>query len=142
MIKTIFCDIDGTLLKFREDFGISMNYAEPLPGAVETTIEWHRKGYKVILVTGRPEPFRRRTEDQLQRFGIIYDQLVMGVGSGPRYLINDRTDQHAQTAYCVNLKRNEGLYPEILVESRILQESALNLTVEGHSITSRSKGSR
>ena len=115
MIKTIFCDIDGTLLKFREDFGISMNYAEPLPGAVETTIEWHRKGYKVILVPGRPEPFRRRTENQLQRFGIIYDQLVMGVGSGPRYLVNDIPTRYGDpTAFAINLARNDGVDEDML----------------------------
>ena len=114
MIKTIFCDIDGTLLKFRDDFGTSMNYAEPLPGAVQETIEWHRKGYKVILVTGRPEPFRERTESQLQRFGIIYDQLIMGVGSGPRYLINDKNDKGKPTAFAINLKRNQGLSEDVL----------------------------
>jgi len=113
-MKTIFCDIDGTLLKFREDFGSMMNYAEPLKGAISTTMQWHREGYKVRLVTGRPEPFRKRTEDQLLRFGIIYDQLVMGVGSGPRYLINDITEEHKPTAFSVNVKRDEGLYPGIL----------------------------
>jgi len=91
-----------------------MNYAEPLKGAISTTMQWHREGYKVILVTGRPEPFRKRTEDQLLRFGIIYDQLVMGVGSGPRYLINDITKEHKPTAFSVNVKRDEGLYPGVL----------------------------
>ena len=129
MVKTIFCDIDGTLLKFRDDFGSTMNYAEPLRGAVQTTIEWHRKGYKVILVTGRPEPFRRRTENQLQRFGIIYDQLVMGVGSGPRYLVNDIPPPleglHGKpTAFAINLARNDG------VEEDILENHPINTVFE------------
>tara|TARA_Y100000034_G_C6853263_1_gene387367 strand:+ start:45 stop:404 length:360 start_codon:yes stop_codon:yes gene_type:complete len=117
-MKTIFCDIDGTLFKFREDFGSMMNYAEPLKGVVQTTMEWHKKGYKVILVTGRPEPFRKITEDQLRESGIIYDQLVMGAGSGPRYLINDKTPQGEQTAFSISIDRNEGLNTEILEEKK------------------------
>ena len=113
-MKTIFCDIDGTLLKFREDFSSMMNYADPLKGVIQTLTEWHIKGYKVILVTGRPEPFRKRTEEQLLEVGIVYDQLVMGVGSGPRYLINDETPQGEQTAHGVNVIRDEGLYPDML----------------------------
>ena len=121
-MKTIFCDIDGTLLKFREDFGSMMNYAEPLRGAVQTTMQWHSKGYKVILVTGRPEPFRKRTEDQLQMFGIIYDQLVMGVGSGPRYLINDKTSIGEDTAHSINIDRNLGLNIDILGKKKRYSE--------------------
>ena len=121
-MKTIFCDIDGTLLRFREDFGSMMNYAEPLKGAISTTMQWHREGYKVILVTGRPEPFRKRTEDQLQMFGIIYDQLVMGVGSGPRYLINDKTSIGEDTAHSINIDRNLGLNIDILGKKKRYSE--------------------
>tara|TARA_R110000824_G_scaffold44937_2_gene130369 strand:- start:1695 stop:2084 length:390 start_codon:yes stop_codon:yes gene_type:complete len=107
--KTIFCDIDGVLFRFESDFAISMNHARPLPGSAERTMHWHKKGYRIILVTGRPEAFRERTQKQLQRLGFIYDQLVMGCGSGPRHLINDVESYSEQKAYAHNVIRNKGL---------------------------------
>ena len=35
--KTIFCDIDGVLFKFEEDFALSVNHARPLPGSADKT---------------------------------------------------------------------------------------------------------
>ena len=113
MIKTIFCDIDGTLLKFSEDSGF-MDNTMPLKGVVDATLQWHIKGYKVILVTGRPEPYRQRTEEQLQEVGIMYDQLVMGVGTGPRYLINDVNPEGKQTSFGISVAKNEGFNSSIL----------------------------
>jgi len=108
--KTIFCDIDGVLFKFEEDFALSVNHARPLPGSADKTMDWHKKGYRVILVTGRPEAFRERTQKQLQRLGFIYDQLIMGCGSGPRYLINDVPDDKGKSkAFAHNVLRNVGL---------------------------------
>ena len=108
--KTIFCDIDGVLFKFEEDFALSVNHARPLPDSADKTMDWHKKGYRVILVTGRPEAFRERTQKQLQRLGFIYDQLIMGCGSGPRYLINDVPDDKGKSkAFAHNVLRNVGL---------------------------------
>ena len=107
--KTIFCDIDGVLFRFESDFAISVNHARPLPGSAERTMHWHKNGYRIILVTGRPEAFRERTQKQLQRLGFIYDQLVMGCGSGPRYLVNDVEDVNIPKAYVYNVIRNKGL---------------------------------
>ena len=115
MIKTIFCDIDGTLLKFSGDSGF-MNNTMPLKGVVDTMLQWHIKGYKVILVTGRPEPYRQRTEEQLQEVGVMYDQLVMGVGTGPRYLINDVTPEGKQTAFGISVEKNKGFNEELIEE--------------------------
>lgn len=95
--KTIFCDIDGVILYQPQDFTRVCCGIEP-PSATEGTInkllDWHVKGYKVILVTGRPENMRKMTEQALSSQGVIYDLLIMGVGSGPRYLINDRDPKH------------------------------------------------
>ena len=115
MIKTIFCDIDGTLLKFSGDSGF-MNNTMPLKGVVDTMLQWNIKGYKVILVTGRPEPYRKRTEEQLQEVGVMYDQLVMGVGTGPRYLINDVTPEGKQTAFGISVEKNKGFNEELIEE--------------------------
>jgi len=53
---------------------------------------------------------RNKTEKQLSKIGIFYDQLIMGIGGGDRVLINDRKpDSTRDTAYVINLDRNEGL---------------------------------
>ena len=109
--KTIFCDIDGTLLF--HTVNIISNYSEKpiiLKRVIENIIEWEKKNYKIILVTGRKECLREHTEKQLLSLGIIYDQLIMGLTNGYRVLINDKkpNDQN-NTAYAINLVRNEGL---------------------------------
>ena len=42
--------------------------------------------------------------------GIFYDQLVMGVGGGQRYLINDMDPKKpGERAISINLKRDKGI---------------------------------
>ena len=109
---TIFCDIDGTLIKHAHpDEAAKNNYkANLLEGTIEKLLEWERKGYRIILSTGRKESMRPKTIKQLQEVGIVYDYLIMGFGSGPRYLINDRRPENGQdSAFAINIDRNEGI---------------------------------
>ena len=47
---------------------------------------------------------------QLEDLGIVYDHLIMGVGGGPRVLINDlKPGKDFKTASAYNLKRNTGI---------------------------------
>lgn len=108
--KTIFCDIDGVLLPHRGDILIQHELKlETLPGAHEALRDWDRKGYRIILVTGRRESTRKATEAQLSAAGIIYDILIMGIGGGERVVINDRKPDGALTTFEVCLPRNQGL---------------------------------
>tara|TARA_R110002020_G_scaffold437403_1_gene647648 strand:+ start:195 stop:557 length:363 start_codon:yes stop_codon:yes gene_type:complete len=109
---TIFCDIDGTLVKHyppivtcKPDFKMEL-----LEGTIETILEWDKKGYNIILTTGRRESMRKITEKQLSEVGIIYDQLIMGIKGGKRYLINDKkTYSKENYAIAINLERNTGI---------------------------------
>ena len=114
--KTIICDIDGTLISHTTTpFDVFNRNTRTvlLPGVKEKIDEWDSKCYKIILLTGRKESMRAQTVEQLKKFGIYYDQLVMGVGGGARVLINDLKpnleDPNNPTAIAVNIKRNEGL---------------------------------
>lgn len=110
--KTIFCDIDGTLVKhFPPTKTASLNLElELLPNTLEKLLEWDKLGYNIILVSGRRESARRVTEKQLSKLGIIYDQLILGIGGGKRYLINDKKDYSNENyAMAINLKRNTGI---------------------------------
>ena len=109
--KTIFCDIDGTLIKHHGSLSRQVT-SEPkiLEGVVEKLDEWDRKCYNILLTTGRKESLRRITENQLVKLGIVYDQLIMGLGGGPRYIINDlKPNSEEPTAQAINLKRNGGI---------------------------------
>jgi len=109
--KTIICDIDGTLIYHHGDLSSQINEKPKLlPGVIEKINEWDKKGYNIILVTGRRESLRNETKKQLESLGIFYDQLIMGVGGGPRVLINDLkpTGTH-KTAIAYNLERNIGV---------------------------------
>jgi mannose-6-phosphate isomerase-like protein (cupin superfamily) len=109
--KTIICDIDGTLLEHYGD--IVMNYKSaklPLTNVVECIKDWDKNNYHIILTTGRKESTRKVTEQQLLGQGIVYSQLIMGLPNGPRVLINDKKPNGVEnTAYAVNVVRNEGL---------------------------------
>lgn len=109
--KTIFCDIDGTLVKHSSPSEYSKkNYKmEVLDGVIEKLIDFDRKGYNVVLTTGRKESMRKVTEQQLSDAGIFYDQLIMGIGGGIRVLINDKKPNGNKTSISFNLERNEGI---------------------------------
>lgn len=107
---TIFLDIDGTLLKHHGSL-TAINLKEPqlLDGVLEKLNKWEGEGYNIVLTTGRKESQRALTERQLEQLGIFYDQLIMGIGGGPRYLINDRHPSGKTMAHAFNIERNGGL---------------------------------
>jgi hypothetical protein len=130
--KTIFCDIDGTILKHTGD--IVKNYtcsSETLPNVIETFKSWDKNNFKIILITGRKESTRKYTEEQLGRLGIVYDELIMGLPNGDRVIINDKKPRHPRnTAYSINVVRNKGFENLDLIST--------NVTVLQHSETIQS----
>jgi NDP-sugar pyrophosphorylase family protein len=108
--KTLFVDIDGTVLKHMHSItDVYNNEPEVLPGVVEKLNEWDSQGHRIIFVTARKESTRELTEQQLRKFGIAWDQLVMGVGSGERYLINDKLERKdLDRATAINVVTDEG----------------------------------
>ena len=70
--KTIFCDIDGTLVRHNPPTETTNSNAELelLPGVLEKLLEWDKLGYNIILVSGRRESSRLATEKQLAKLGI------------------------------------------------------------------------
>lgn len=111
MTKTIICDIDGTILHQEKDCWHQITSSAKLtPGALNKIRSWEKNNCNIILITGRKESTRAATEKQLSSLGIMYDHLVMGVGGGPRILINDlKPGKDIKMAVSYNLTRNEGL---------------------------------
>ena len=107
--KTILCDLDGTIFKHQGDtVGIQRNQPVVLKGVVNKFNEWELNGHYIVLMTGRRESLRKRTEEHLQAFGIPYDLLLMGVSSGERVLINDKNILGEDTCFSVNVEKDEG----------------------------------
>lgn len=108
--KTIFCDLDGTVLKHCHKFS-DLNKVTPevLPGVNDKFNEWDSKGYKIILTTARKESAREMTESHLRSLGLCWDHLIMGVSSGVRVLINDKLrDEDSDRSLAVNLVTDSG----------------------------------
>ena len=108
--STYFCDIDGTIFKYRKFEMYRDTPPELTPGALDKLLEIKEAGHMVILTTARPESLRPHTEKELWETGVPYDRLVMEIGRGPRHLINDM-DPNApgERATGWNLERNAGL---------------------------------
>lgn len=109
---TIFCDIDGTLIKHVGGVSqqIKVYEHELLPNTIEAINTWDKLGYNIILTTGRKESMRQLTENQLTNLGIVYDQLIMGIGGGTRIIINDRKPNiEKNTCHAINVIRNKGI---------------------------------
>lgn len=104
MNKTIFCDIDGTIVDHGDQTIL-------LPGVTAQFRKWIQEDCAIILTTGRKESLRASTVAMLAQHKIPYDVLLMGLPRGPRIIINDTKPSAPEepTAIAVNLKRNEGL---------------------------------
>lgn len=108
---TIFCDIDGCI--FEHD-GTPDNHKhlkpKVLPGVYEKWKWMIMSDARIILTTGRRECTRDDTVRQLKEAGLVYDQLIMGLGGGFRVLINDfKPGNPSPTALAFTVERNKGL---------------------------------
>ena len=107
-MKTIICDIDGTITKYMGGghLAIRNQEHEVLPGVVEKFRKWEAQGHRIILITGRRESVRVTTECELERLGIPFDILLMGYADSGRVLINDIGSKIK--AHAVNVERDAG----------------------------------
>ena len=113
MIKhpTYFVDIDGTLIKYRPFDQIQTVAPEAITSVLEFIKEKYDEGSHIVITTARPEDLRTHTTRELSFLGVKYHQLVMGIGRGTRYVINDKDPQAPEVdrAVGINLIRNQGL---------------------------------
>lgn len=107
--NTYFCDIDGTIFKYRRFDDIRTTSPEVIPSVSRKINEWNLEGHHIVMTTARPEDLREHTKQELQNSGIPYHQLVMGIERGPRYLINDMDpEKEGERAIGINLTRDKG----------------------------------
>jgi len=108
--KTIFSDIDGTLIEQARFEDLDPNVANVLPGVKEKMDEWYEAGHHIVLTTARPWNLELVTKQQMQNAGIRYHQLLMGIGREERILINNNSkgEPNAPRAMAVAVGRDAG----------------------------------
>ena len=87
--NTIFCDIDGTIFKYRKFETYKKSEAVPTLNTVKILQRWRDNGHMIVLTTARPENLRKHTLDELKNNNIPFDRLIMEIERGPRFLIKN-----------------------------------------------------
>ncbi len=105
LAKTWLIDIDGTIFAHN---GYKDGEDSLLSGVAEFFVKIP-KDDKIVLLSAREEKHRAVTEAALARFGLRYDQLLLGLPPGERILINDNKPSGLPMAFALNVKRNAGL---------------------------------
>lgn len=86
---TVFCDIDGVIIKHNPHSDYEEGSNIMLPGC-EILKEIRESGHKIILTTARNGKRKSDLVELLGSRGIVYDDLIMDCRPGHRILINDR----------------------------------------------------
>ncbi|HEX4419918.1 MAG TPA: phosphotransferase [Kofleriaceae bacterium] len=110
VLGTVFCDIDGVVVT-HEDVPSYDAPLRVLPGSIDKLAAWIDQGYMVVLMTARDPAHEDALRRALATARIPYHRLMMGLPSGPRYLINDRKPSALLTsqAQAFEVERNQGI---------------------------------
>ena len=102
---TWIIDIDGTIFKH---CGHLLGEDEILPGVKELWNQISSDDY-ILLITARDEKYRKQTLKSLSEHDLRYDNIIFGVNSGERILINDKKPwNNMNTAIAWNVDRDKG----------------------------------
>ena len=104
--STFFCDIDGTLIHYREFESYKTSQPEPITQNITLINDAYDNGNCVVLTTARPEYLRHHTIKELNQVEVKYTTLLMGIGRGTRILINDREKPTEDRAVAININRD------------------------------------
>lgn len=111
---TIFSDIDGTIFEYRKFNTYLTTVPTPVKSVVDELNRLKAEGHTIVLTTARPENLREHTVKELKNANVPYDQLVLDLARGTRFLVNDMEDPSKPRAVSVNIKRDQGFTSEDL----------------------------
>ena len=112
--QTYFFDIDGTLFVYRKFETYQTSEPEVVKNVKDSINKLYEKGEHIVFTTARPEYLREHTIKELSKNDIKYHKLVMEIGRGTRFLINDKEDDRINRAISINVSRNKGFTDEDL----------------------------
>jgi uridine kinase len=105
---TVFCDLDGTLVKHVPIPSETGDDIEVIEGSVEKLRDFKSKGYYLVLTTSRVSANIIQVLEKLQANGLHFDQVICDLPIGPRYLINDSKDAECR-AVAYPIVRDSGI---------------------------------
>jgi histidinol phosphatase-like enzyme len=112
MIKnsTYFIDIDGTIVKYRQFESLLKTKPEPIQEVIDNINEEYDKGSHIVVTSARPIEYLDFTKKELKKIGLKYHQLVLGIGRGTRFVLNDIDPENptVKRAIGINLVRDKG----------------------------------
>jgi hypothetical protein len=113
---TIFCDVDGVLLKNGSKFSPNEWRTEPIAENLLTLARLQAAGQLYLVITSsRPEAEIPYLADRLLEHGVKPDRYVMGLPHTRRILVNDYSLTNPfPSAMSVNLERDSKLLSSIL----------------------------
>lgn len=113
---TWLIDIDGTIAVHN---GYFLDGTDTLLNDSAEFIRTIPQKDRIILLTSRKEEFREKTEQFLAKNGIRYDEILFGLPTGERILINDDKPSDICMSYAVRLKRNCGIQVELVIDNEL-----------------------
>jgi len=108
---TFFVDIDGTIIRYRKFSELSTSVLTPVQDMIDYINKSYDEGTHVVITTARPLQFELFTKQELEKLGVKYHQIVMGIGRGTRVVFNDIDPEMPELprAWGINLTRDRGL---------------------------------
>jgi hypothetical protein len=108
---TYFVDIDGTLVKYRKFSELSQSVLTPIQDVIDFVNKSYDEGCHIVITTARPQAYELFTKQELEKVGVKYHQIVMGIGRGTRVVLNDKDPDMPELprAWGINFVRDKGL---------------------------------
>ncbi len=113
--KTIIIDLDGVLIKHDSGHNSKKKIftypAIPIKKNVDLIKKEYDSGSCIIVMSARPNDEISNVENELKKNKIFYHQLILGVASGSRIVINDKKKNHPniKTAIAIETVRNSSI---------------------------------
>jgi len=92
---------------------------------IEKLREYRSQGYRIVILTGRPERMRKATEEQLKRLGIEYDEAVFRQEG-------DYSKDHEFKSKALEALKERYRVEAIYDDSEAVAEAASKLGIEAH----------
>lgn len=108
---TFFVDIDGTIVKYRKFSELDTAILTPIQDVIDLINKSYDEGCHIVITTARPQSFELFTKQELEKLGVKYHQIVMGIGRGTRVVLNDKDPElpDLPRAWGINFTRDKGL---------------------------------
>ena len=105
---TVFCDVDGVLLKNGSKFAVNGWKTKGLEANLQKIVELQKDGgLFLVLTSSRPESEIDYTISELAKFNVRVDRCLFGLPHTRRYLINDYSATNPYpSAVSINLERD------------------------------------